>query len=361
MNTVVEPLRIGIVGANASRGWARDAHLPALARLAQFTLAAVSARTQALADEARAAFNAQRSYDDSIALARAPDVDVVVVTVRVPEHRAIVLAALEAGKHVYCEWPLGRNLAEAQEMAAAVKPGQRAMIGLQGLSAPAIRHAVKLVGGGTIGQPKVLRVFSPTSGWGPVAPRNYAYLQDKDSGATLESIAGGHTLAVMEAIAGPLVEVDARCSTLIASVRIQGSHESVSRSCADHMMILGKHDSGCVATLEVIGGAASQPFSLELIGERGWLKITGGQPGGFQVGNLQLQCSASTGQPPPSVLPELVDSPGGFLAEAYARFSELIRSGIGAVPDFDAAVRLTRLLESIDVAASSGMRQHLRI
>ena len=31
----------------------------------------------------------------------------------------ILLAALDAGKHVYCEWPLGRNLQEAEELAAA--------------------------------------------------------------------------------------------------------------------------------------------------------------------------------------------------------------------------------------------------
>jgi hypothetical protein len=33
--------------------------------------------------------------------------------------RRILLAALDAGKHVYCEWPLGRNLQEAEELAAA--------------------------------------------------------------------------------------------------------------------------------------------------------------------------------------------------------------------------------------------------
>jgi predicted dehydrogenase len=245
-------------------------------------------------------------------------------------------------------------------MAAAVKPGQHVMIGLQGLAAPAVRHAAQLVRDATIGQPKVLRVFSPTAGWGAVAPRNYAYLQDKRSGATLESIAGGHTLAAMEAIAGSLVEVDARHSTLVNRVRILDSDESVPRSCADHMMILGKHDSGCVSTLEVIGGVASQPFALELIGERGWLKISGGRPGGYQVGNLQLQTSVSGESPPSPVLPELSNSPAGFLAEAYTRLAALIRTGVGAVPDFEAAVRLTRLLGSIDLAASSGVRQHVK-
>jgi predicted dehydrogenase len=191
------PLRVGIVGANAHRGWARDAHYPALANTLQFTLAAVSARSQSLAEEARSAFGAHRAYGDTFELVRAEDLDVIVVTVRVPEHRAVVLAALDAGKHVYCEWPLGCDLVESQEMAAAVKPGQRVMIGLQGLSAPPIRQAAKLIGQGAIGHPRVLRVFSPTAGWGSRAPKHYAYLQDSRFGATLETIAGGHTLAAL--------------------------------------------------------------------------------------------------------------------------------------------------------------------
>src|SRR6516164_6889129 len=122
---MTKPIRVGIVGANAQRAWAHDAHVPALAALPGFQLAAVSARTQELAEAARAAFGAGRAFGDSLALVRDPDIDLVAVTVKVPEHRAVVLAALAAGKHVYCEWPLGRDLAEAEEMAAAVRPGSR--------------------------------------------------------------------------------------------------------------------------------------------------------------------------------------------------------------------------------------------
>jgi predicted dehydrogenase len=353
----MEPLRLGIVGANPARGWARDAHAPALARLPQYRLAAVSARTQAQADEARAVFGAARAYGDSIDLAQSPDLDVVAVTIKVPEHRAVVMAALAAGKHVYCEWPLGCNVAEAREMAGAVKPGQHVMIGLQGLSAPAIRQAIKLISQGALGRLKILRAFSPTAGWGAVAPRHYAYLQDKRTGATFEAIAGGHTLAVIEALAGSYLEVDARSSTLVENVLIHGSSEAVARTCADHLMILGKHDKGCVSSLEVIGGVASQAFCLELVGETGSLKITGGQPGGFQVGNLHLHTAISSEAVPEPVAPELGSAPAAYLAEAYAQFAEQIRTGRKAVPDFDTALKLTELLAKVDLAASTGLRQ----
>src|SRR3546814_5692300 len=54
--------------------------------------------------------------DDPRKLAEHPHVDVVSVCVRVPAHRELVMLALEAGKHVYCEWPLGRDTDEAAEL-----------------------------------------------------------------------------------------------------------------------------------------------------------------------------------------------------------------------------------------------------
>ena len=169
--TSFAPLRLGIAGANPERGWFRDAHFPALKALPGLAIHAVSARTQEIADAARAAFGATTAYADSLALARDPDVDIVAVTVKVPEHRAIVLAALAAGKHVYCEWPLGRDLAEAEEMAAAARAaGIHAAVGLQGANAAAVRHAAQLVREGAIGRPLNLRVVSSTAGWGAAAP-----------------------------------------------------------------------------------------------------------------------------------------------------------------------------------------------
>ena len=287
-----EALRVGIVGGNPQRGWAHDAHVPALSHLKEdFVLEAVSARTQEVAEAARAAFGAKRAFGDSLALVRDPDIDLVSVTVKVPEHRAIVLAALEAGKHVYCEWPLGSDLAQAREMAAAVGPDSHVMIGLQALSSPAIRQATQLVREGALGRLQLMRVYSPTAGWGAEAPPFYAYLQDKRNGATLETIAGGHTLAAMVALAGAYNEVDARNTILQSRVRISGTDELIQRTCADHMLVLGHHESDCVSTLEVLGGSAQRPFSLELSGENGWLKVSGGGAGGYQAGFLKLETS----------------------------------------------------------------------
>lgn len=356
---VSKRVRVGIVGANADRGWAKDAHVPALRRLSDtYLIAAVSARDQELAERARVAFGAERAFGDSLALARDPDIDLVSVTVKVPEHRAVVLAALEAGKHVYCEWPLGRDVAESNEMAAAVRPGSHVMVGLQGLCAPAVCHARQLVRSGVIGRPKILRGFSPTAGWSEEVPPFYTYLQDRRNGATLETIAGGHTLAVLESIVGPYVELDARTSILLKQVRVSGTDETVERTSADHMLIQGLHEGGCVSTLEVIGGVVSSPFKLELVGEKGWIKISGGGPGGFQVGALSIETSFASEPMPPQAVHDLAGPPAN-VAEMYMRLAADIHAGMHTVSDFNDAVRLSRLLDAIDRASATGQRQQL--
>ena len=107
------PLRVGVIGANPNRSWAKDSHLPALRSLENVQLAAVATTSRASADAAAAAFGVRAAYHDPFALITASDIDIVSVCVRVPYHRYLVLAALAAEKHLYCEWPLGRDRGEA--------------------------------------------------------------------------------------------------------------------------------------------------------------------------------------------------------------------------------------------------------
>src|SRR5439155_703714 len=80
-------------------------------------------------------------------------VDEVVVTVKVPHHRELVSAALGAGKAVYCEWPLGRDLEDARAMAAlAARQGVRTVAGLQARQAPAIEFVQQLLRDGYVGE-----------------------------------------------------------------------------------------------------------------------------------------------------------------------------------------------------------------
>src|SRR5437773_16956 len=111
-------LGVGIIGVSPVRGWAATAHIPALRALPNYEIRALSAHSARSARAAGEAFGVGAVFSDHRQLVTQPDIDVVAVTVRVPFHRELVSAAIAAGKAVYCEWPLGRDLDEARTMAA---------------------------------------------------------------------------------------------------------------------------------------------------------------------------------------------------------------------------------------------------
>lgn len=94
------PIGVGILGANPDRGWAARAHVPAIAASPAFVLTAVATTRPDSAKAARARFGARHAFTDARRLAECPEVDLVVVTVKVPAHVELVTAALDAGKHV---------------------------------------------------------------------------------------------------------------------------------------------------------------------------------------------------------------------------------------------------------------------
>ncbi|TMG16052.1 MAG: Gfo/Idh/MocA family oxidoreductase, partial [Chloroflexi bacterium] len=108
---------VGIIGVSPVWGWATTAHIPALRALPNYEIRALSARSAESARAVGQALGVNAVYSDHQQLVLQPDIDVVAVTVKVPHHRELVSAALAAGKAVYCEWPLGRDLDDARAMA----------------------------------------------------------------------------------------------------------------------------------------------------------------------------------------------------------------------------------------------------
>src|SRR5205823_12650637 len=148
-----EPLRLGVVGANPNVGWASRTHMPALLALSEYELTAVCTTKQESAEASAQKYEADRAYWNYRELVADSDVEVVDVCVKVPYHHEIVMAALEAGKHVYCEWPLGATLSQASQMAdLAASRGLHTMVGLQARAAPSINRIRELIAEGWVGR-----------------------------------------------------------------------------------------------------------------------------------------------------------------------------------------------------------------
>src|SRR5436305_7216991 len=188
-------IRVGIIGANPDRGWAAQAHIPALRSLeAEFEITALSTSRRESADAASKLFGVPTAFDNHQDLVSSSAVDVVAVAVKVPYHLELATAALDAGKAVYCEWPLGNGLKEAETLAGlAKKQGVLAVAGLQARSAPSVAYVNDLIKQGYVGEVLSTTLIGSGMGWGRrVEPYN-AYLNDKKNGATMLSIALGHT------------------------------------------------------------------------------------------------------------------------------------------------------------------------
>ncbi len=100
---------VGIIGAGEG-GWAVRGHIPALKRLDQlFDIVAVSTNNMESARASAQKFGVPNAFDNEYDLVKHPNVDLVVVAVKVPAHYHLVSTALDGGKMVYCEWPLGNG------------------------------------------------------------------------------------------------------------------------------------------------------------------------------------------------------------------------------------------------------------
>ena len=351
-------IRVGIVGASAEAGWARLSHVPAINGLPGLELAAVATRNERSAREAAETFGADRWFSDPFAMIRDDIVDVVTIAVKVPAHRELVLAALDAGKAVYCEAPLGRTVAETEEMARAAGSLHTA-IGLQGRLNPAVRRAAQLLSSGRIGRPLNARIVATTVGFGPEMLSTHEYFNDPSSGANLLTITAGHTLDLVEAVLGAIVEVDARTETLWPAVKLTETGEESLRETADHVDVLGKTRSGGVFTAHISGGVAPQDvrFSFEIRGSEGWLSLTSNHPYGFQAGDLELTSNVAF------VTPEEPAVSGGLMGaainvgEIYAHLVRDVHAGTRSTPGFEHAVHNARLIEAVTRAADLGKRQ----
>src|SRR3954466_11193189 len=206
-----ERIRVGIIGANPDRGWAAQAHIPALRSLSDdFEITALSTSRRESADAAAERFGVPAAFDNHLDLVNSPAVDVVAVTVRVPYHLELATAALGAGKAVYCEWPLGNGLNEAETLAAlARKKGVLAVAGLQARSAPSVAYVHDLIKQGYVGEVLSTTLIGSGMGWGPTVDPFNAYLNDKKNGATMLSIALGHAADALCHCLGEVRELSA--------------------------------------------------------------------------------------------------------------------------------------------------------
>jgi predicted dehydrogenase len=359
-------IRVGIVGANPERGFASIAHIPALKAMPEFEITAVCTTRQESAERAARHFGIPLAFSDAEQLARHGQVDLVTVSVKVPDHYKPTMAAIDAGKHVYCEWPLGRNTEEAARLlAAAERNGICHAVGLQGQASPAINYVKDLVAEGYVGRLLAATMIACAPNWGGSIER--AYQADRANGANLLTITGGHTIDTLCHCLGEFRELSAFVVSQRDRIPLEGTDEIVAKTSPDQLVVSGIVGDGAVVSFQVRGGMTrANHFLFEIHGEAGDLQLTPTSRGSMQRQELTVKGARGgnaelTELPIPDKyrwVPEAVPSESPYnVAQLYRRLALGIRDGTPVSPGFDAAVRRHRLIDMITRASETGTKQ----
>jgi len=360
-------LGVGIIGVSPVRGWAAIAHIPALRALPNYEIRALSAHSAGSARAAGEVFGVTEVFSDHELLVSQPDIDVVAVTVKVPHHRELVSAALSAGKAVYCEWPLGRDLDDARAMAAlAAEQGVRTVVGLQARQAPAIEFVQELLSDGYVGE-----VLSTTmvglSVRGDVVVQPNAYMLDQTNGANVLTVAVGHSLDILNYVLGEFADLSAVSALRRPQITIEETGEQMVKTAADQIAVIGTLTSGATASVHVREAVAGGTgFLWEINGTDGTLRITAdeaqpqifpltvaGARGRNELDDLAVPAALTQRWP---ALSSLEGAPAYNVGRAYAAFAADIDNGTHTVPDFADAVRRHEVIAAIERSAASGER-----
>jgi len=358
-------IRVGIIGANPDRGWAAQAHIPALRSLPNdFEITALSTSRRESADAAGKRFGVPLAFDSHHDLVNSPEVDVVAIAVKVPHHLELATAALEAGKPVYCEWPLGNGLKEAQSLAAlAKKKGVLAVAGLQARAAPPVAYVRDLIRQGYVGEVLSTMLVGSGMGWGPTVEPYNVYMNDKKNGATMLAIAVGHAADALCYCLGEVRELSATMTLRRKSFMIAKTGESKPMTAEDQVVVSGLLEGGAAFSIHYRGGVSRGTNLLwEINGTEGDLQLTaaGGQAQIFEMtlrGGKGAQSSLEVLPAPEQYHWSPLQGPALNVAQAYALFARDYREGTHFCPTFDDAVTRHRMLDAIEKAAATGQRQ----
>jgi predicted dehydrogenase len=363
---MADKVRLGLIGASVRGTWSSRSHLPALQVSSDVELAAVCTTKADSAEAARQAYGARLAFDDYRKMVASPEIDAVAVVVRVPSHYAPTRAALEAGKHVYCEWPLGRTTAEAEELAVLAKArGLVTAVGLQARVNPAVMYMKELVDSGYVGEMMAVHVSMIRDGV-LTRPSHRTWQRDAELGANTLTIANGHTVDAMRFVTGDFTRLSAVVATQAKQWLDTGTNTLLDVTSPDNILVSGRLANGAVVSSHVghIPFAGSG-YRMEIYGRDGTLVATGEDSPQLSEVVLHGAKGSDTLVPIPVPVRFNFAAPGTPLGEAsnvgqmYTLFAQAItdraiRQPETRLPTFETAVALHRLVDAIKEASDIG-------
>lgn len=364
---------VGLIGT----GFMGKAHALAF-RAARAVLADVpEARLEVLCDtpatraeQMAAQFGFARATEDWRALVDDPAVELVSITTPNRMHCEMALAAIAAGKHVYCEKPMGLTLEEARTMAeAAARAGVKTMVGYNYIKNPAFEHAKELIARGAIGTPIHFRGFvdedyqaDPELAW-----TWRARIEDAGLGALGDL--GCHLVSMAYGLMGPIKSLIADMQTIHQTRPMpdgNGRGAVENEDVASALVRFGSGAQGILATSRSAWGRKNR-LGFEVHGTEGMIAFEQERMNELQLYRNEGPAAEQgfrtilTG-PTHGAYAAFCPAPGhqlGFndlkVLEAGAFLRE-IAGGAKVGPDFTDALEFEKVIHAIAASAREGQR-----
>ncbi|MCW6510441.1 Gfo/Idh/MocA family protein [Lichenifustis flavocetrariae] len=240
-------------------------------------LAVLADVTAPAAARAAQALGFRRSTGDWRDLLDDPEIQIIDITTPNTLHREMALAAIAAGKHVYCEKPLAPTSADAWEMTkAAEAAGLMTQVGFNYLKNPMLGLAKRLIADGEIGEIRTFRGIHAEDFMAD-ARVPWAWRLDPSGGGGALADIGSHILATARYLVGPVIELMADIATPIAARPVsQGATETRAVEVDDVARLFLRFENGATGSLEAnwIATGRKMQHDFEVYGSKGAIVFT---------------------------------------------------------------------------------------
>jgi predicted dehydrogenase len=326
--------------------------------------------TEERARAAASRFGFRRWTTDPGTLVGDPAVEIVDICYPSREHGRLASAALEAGKHVYCEKPVGLGAAEAQALATLAKRRRRkTLVGYNYIRIPLVGYARRLIEEGAIGRPVAFRgCHNEDYLADPAHPFTWR-CEKKTAGLGALGDLGGHIISIAHHLMGEIDWVEGEARRVIPSrPAAAGARRMRDVENEDEARFLvGFRDgaSGLIETSRIAWGR-KMDVSFEVTGSDGAIRFAGermNQIEVFRKGDRGFTTVLAGPEHPP--YGQFIPAPGHGLGFNDLKVIEvaalmgLVAENAAAGPDFAEAARISAVAEA--VMRSSAAKRRVRL
>lgn len=327
----------------------------------KITLKCVCDANEALARKGVEQAGFESSTTDYRALVERKDIDVVNICTPNRLHKDAAIAALQNGKHVYCEKPLAFDEAEAREIVAvADQSGMKHQITAEYRFIPAIMKAKELINADFVGRVFHFRGLYLHAGYiDPKRPREWRLQKEVIGGGVLVDL-GPHILDIMRYLVGEVEEVSVMMETFFKERPMPEDPKKMGKvEVEDAITALMKMSNGALGFAEMsrVATGAEDEMRFEIHGQNGALAFNLMQPNELlafdarESKGVQGFKRISTVQkyPAPAMMPAPKFTMGwvrSHIAAIYHFLDSVIHDRMPS-PNFHDALKIHHLMESM--------------